>query len=183
MKKFLSFSFALALIACGSSAKDPAPTGPSNQTTDPGTPGDNTTPVSSDPVSDGGTTPPSASTDSGPKAPTNQAECVAVCEAQHPKASALNKQLDATCFLGGSCEPDCNNHVPGGKQFPVSAGDAGDSCPIADGIDPIMTLSQACSDCVATTPSCCKLWVDIFGSDDGRSLNKCAVACFAKFAK
>jgi hypothetical protein len=54
------------------------------------------------------------------------------------------------------------------------------ACVIGDGIDPIMTASVKCSDCLAKTPECCNLWIAIFGSAEGRSLNKCAVTCYSK---
>lgn len=170
------------LIACGSAAatKEETPiktdTPPSDVPT--------TDPVA-DPVVDSGS--PDTSTpvvDSGPKVPANQAECVAACETKYPVPAAQNHQLDSTCFLGGVCEHVCNGLVPGGQLFPVSAVDPDSgvlACPIGEGTDPIVTLSQDCSNCIATEPSCCKLWVDIFGSVAGRDLNKCAVKCFTDF--
>jgi hypothetical protein len=109
---------------------------------------------------------------------------VTACEVKYPVPAAQNKQLDNTCFLAGVCEHVCNDLVPGGKLFPVSAPDPDGgvaACPIGEGIDPIMTLAQACTDCIAAQPACCKLWVDIFGSAAGRDLNKCATKCFTDF--
>lgn len=121
--------------------------------------------------------------DSGPKAPTNQAECIHACETQYPKPAALNKEMDSACFLNGGACTSCNHLVPGGPLYPVSAPlpEVPVACEIGPGIDPIMTLNQECSDCIANTPACCKLWIDIFGSEDGRNLNKCAVKCFTDF--
>ena len=110
-----------------------------------------------------------------------QAECIATCESAHPKAAALNKQLDNTCFFAGACEPVCNALAAGGKLSAVTVHpDASAACVIGEGVDPIMTASAKCSDCLAETPACCSLWIAIFGSAEGRDLNKCAVACYSK---
>lgn len=189
MKLHSIVALSLVLVACSSAAakKDPGPdltnpAAPGNQNgstpgDEPGDPGT--------PTSDGGTSTPTPATDSGPHAPSNQAECVSACEVKYPKAASLNKQLDATCYFGGSCEPVCNNVPPGPNFPPTNDADAAApvACPeqFAEGVDPIKTPSAACSTCLANTPSCCKLWVDIFGSAEGRDLNKCAVACFSTF--
>ena len=112
-----------------------------------------------------------------------QAECISACESTHPKAAALNKQLDNTCFLAGACEPSCNDLAPNGKLSGVTKdpdASAPVACVIGEGVDPIMTASTKCSDCLASVPACCSLWVAIFGSAEGRDLNKCAVACYSK---
>lgn len=188
--RFRSFALStlsiVTLIACGSTAaKKEAPIDSQNVPTD--------EPGSSDPVpgpsekaSDSGSDSSTVTVvDSGPHAPTNQAECIASCESNHPKAAALSHQLDATCYIAGPCEQFCNN-VPPGKNYPPTA-DADAAAPVAcqaqygEGVDPIMTPSAACSTCLAETLTCCKLWVDIFGSVEGRDLNKCAVKCFTDF--
>jgi len=176
---------ALTLVACASAAKKDPP-GPTTTTVDDAgnvvnnDPSPNTDPGTSS-SSSGDVTP----VDAGPHSPTNQAECITACEAAHPTSAALSHKLDATCYLAGVCEPVCNN-VPPGKNFPPT-NDADAAAPVAcpgqfaEGVDPIMTPSAECSTCLANTPDCCKLWVDIFGSADGRALNKCAVKCFTDF--
>jgi len=173
-----------SIIACSSSS---APKSEKVNEVPPGetppAPSDNGTPTS-DPAPSSPPAP--SSSDAGsPTPPTNQATCIAACELSHPKAAALGKQLDATCYLAGVCEPSCNN-VPPGKNFPAASNaDAAApvACPgqFAEGVDPIMTPSAACSTCLAETPACCTLWVSIFGSPEGRDLNKCAVACYTNF--
>jgi hypothetical protein len=187
--RFRSFALStlsiVALLACGSSAakKD----APINSDAVPGTePGSSDTPAGpSEKASDSGSvSSPDTGVDAGPHAPTNQAECVAVCESKYPTPAALNKQLDSQCFLAGACEHVCNDLAPGGKLFGVSPPDPDGgvaACVIGENTDPIMTPSAACSDCIASAPACCTLWKNIFGSADGRDLNKCAVKCFTDF--
>ena len=105
--------------------------------------------------------------------------CISGCGAKYPAADAKNKQLDATCFLGGACESVCNN-LKAGKLFEPNV-DAG-GCDTAS-VDsyPITTTSQACSDCLSATATCCAQWISIFGSTDGRALNACSNDCYTKF--
>lgn len=121
--------------------------------------------------------------DSGPSI-TNQAQCIALCETTYPKAADLNHQLDGTCILAGACESVCNDLGTPGVNFPPTPdpdASAPNPCPIGEGVDPISTPSAACSSCLANTPACCMLWVEIFGSMEGRSLSSCAVACVNQF--
>lgn len=182
MKTFMSIGLMFALVACASKAPEKNPT-PANETTDPAV-----TPSSN---SDGGDTTTAADVDgssgpavvdAGPKVPTNQAECVAACEAKYPKSAAQNKTLDNTCFVAGTCEPVCDNLVAGKNYQPTVVPDAGPVCDTVKANSyPVSTPSQACSDCVATTPACCNLWIAIFSSDDGKALNACSNTCFSTF--
>ena len=139
-------------------------------------PGETTTPPSDGSV---GPTPPVAASP-----PTDQASCVAACETAHPTAQAKNKNLDATCFLGGACEPVCNDLKYTGKNFTPTDVDGGVVCDTAKaGAFPIATPSQACSDCLANNASCCSQWNALFGSADGQALNACSTDCFVKFTK
>jgi len=123
----------------------------------------------------------SVAVDSGPKEPTNQTECIAVCETKYPTAAVDSATLDNTCLLAGACEPVCNN-LAGGGELKFPSADAGVVCDTAAANSyPIGTPSQACSDCLATTQTCCDLWIKIFGSTEGQALNKCAHDCWEKF--
>lgn len=113
------------------------------------------------------------------KEPTNQVECIAQCETNHPTAAQDNHALDNTCMFG-VCGHVCNNLGQGQNFFPDT--DAGAMCDTATaGSFPIGTPSQACSNCLAATTECCNLWVKIFGSAEGQSLNRCAHTCWEKF--
>lgn len=172
MRFFVSM-IAVALVACSSSAVKQEDPIKGNDVPGDVKPGDD---VDSGVVVADGT---DASVSVDASHTRTQDECIAGCETQYPKAAALNKQLDANCFLGGACAKDCNDLAPNGKLSGVT-NDAAVVCAIGDGVDPIMTPSAACSDCIAAVPACCGLWVSIFGSVDGRALNKCAVACYSK---
>ena len=178
-------SLMCVMVACSSAKNDPPSPAPVPTPTEqpPNTPID--TPPTDTPPTNNDSDASVPTLDAAPRAPTNQAECITACEAAHPTSAALSHKLDATCYLAGVCEPVCNN-VPPGKNFPPT-NDADAAAPVAcpgqfaEGVDPIMTPSAECSTCLANTPDCCKLWVDIFGSADGRALNKCAVKCFTDF--
>lgn len=181
MKTFMSIGLMLAVVACGSSSADKSPSPTSNHS-------DSTQPSYDDAgnevASDAGVSVEAATavTDAGPKTPTNQAECVAVCESKYPKQAGQNKQLDNSCFLAGSCEPACNGLVVGKNYQPSVDPDAGPTCDTVKANSyPISTPSQACSDCLASTPTCCSLWIAIFSSDDGKALNSCSNNCFSQF--
>jgi len=185
MKKFFAFVVLTSLVACGSKSTDTVDLAPSPDTNENSPHTSSQDSGAGDVVADAGSD--TSLSDSSSHVPTNQAECVSACESNHPKATTLSKQFDAACYLAGACEPVCNN-IPAGKNFPpVSDVDAAApvACPaqFGEGVDPIMTPSAACSTCLANTPACCTLWVAIFGSADGRDLNKCANACFTKFTK
>jgi hypothetical protein len=182
-------SLMLVAVACSSSSSkdnksDPVPP-PDNPPSGGGSGGVD---ASTDPpVVDAGNTgvdSSSPSTDSGPKDPTNQAECIAVCEKKYPTPAAQNKLLDTSCMLG-SCEPVCNNIGSSGKNFPPDVDpEVGVVCDTnAANSYPISTPSSACSTCLANTAECCTLWIAIFGSTDGQALNTCANTCFNTFAK
>lgn len=187
--RYLSFTTVFLAVACSTagSTKQDSPIADAPVTGDPGSNPPTDAGSGTVNVSDGGNTPtpsPTPGMDSGTHAPTNQAECIAVCEGKYPKPAALNKQLDAQCFLGGACVTQCNDLAANGKLYPVTPDPdaaAPAACPIGEGVDPIMTPSASCSDCIANTPTCCTLWVDIFGTADGRALNACAVKCFSDF--
>ena len=179
MRTFIIALSAVALLACSSSS---APTDGSKDggasTKDPNNPSD---PAPLDeagvPIVDGGTT------------PTNQVECIALCEKQHPKAASLSVSLDKECFLGGACEPVCNNLGTSGTLHQPTDQDGGTFCDTKKAQSfPITTYSQACSDCINTNARCCSLWTQLFGADatganDGQALNNCANACYTKFPK
>ncbi len=181
MKTITVFALLSCLVACSSVPKEkdktsesttPAPGSGSSDDTPTGE-----TPVTGTPVTDGGT----PTSDSGPKAPANQAECITACEKQHPVATAKNKTLDATCFLGGVCESVCNDLKSGTLVQPTKV-DGGVTCDtVTPDSYPITTTSQACSDCLDTTATCCTQWISIFSSTDGRALNTCTNTCFSTF--
>ncbi len=170
----------VCLVACGASpTKDKDPE--STQVTEvaPTDDVDASAPVVAE---DSGTTDsavPVPEKDAAPPPPHNQATCIAACEVQYPKAADKSHQLDATCFLGGSCEPVCNHLKPGPLLEPTVVEGGCDT--VAAKSYPITTTSQACSDCLSTTVTCCTQWTDIFGSTDGRALNACANKCFTDF--
>jgi len=149
---------------------------------------DGTAPVGDQPTADASvpsatdgdsSAPVPSSKDAGP--PTDQASCIVACESAHPASAKLGHTLDATCMLG-TCEPVCNGLVAG-KNYPPDA-DAGALCDTAKAASyPILTPSEACSTCLASTPSCCSLWISIFGSADGQALNTCANKCYTTFSK
>jgi hypothetical protein len=180
MKK-IAFFLALVLAACSSTpAKD-------KTTSDPVVTSDVSPPTTTDegvdasqptPVEDGGV----VATDSGstPSVPMNQATCISACQAKYPAAEAKNKQLDATCFLGGTCSASCNDLKPG-KLFQPTEVDGGGCDTVTPDSYPITTTSQACSDCLNTTPTCCSQWISIFSSTDGRALNTCTNVCYTDF--
>lgn len=195
MKKFFIISLLTslaALFACSSdstkSNKPPTTTtaqqnpGDTNQAgvnTDPTT-GDNTDTTNDDTgsVSDAG------GNDVAPKEPTNQAECLTACEAKYPTAAADSHQLDNTCFFGAACGAVCDNLGSGENHTPSA--DAGAMCDTAKaGSYPIAVpggdRAQGCADCLASTPTCCTLWIKIFSSAEGQQLNSCANACWSKF--
>lgn len=149
-----------ALVACAAAKKDDKGT-----TTSPN-PGDNPDP--SAPGKDAG--------------PANQTECLHACETQYPKAALLAKQLDV-CMTGeeGACTEVCNNLGTGVKLVEPDV-DAGATCNTkAAKSYPITTASQACSNCLAGNAGCCKTWISIFSSEDGKALNTCANACYTNF--
>jgi len=170
----------MVLVACGSSSKkdDPTTNTPPNN--------NNTGGVESPPdvpfteVDSGTNTAPPTTPPVAPKAPSNQAECIAVCETTYPAAAAKGKALDTSCFLGGVCEHVCNDLKPGTLVKPTEVDGGGCDTVKADSY-PITTTSQACSDCLNTTPTCCTQWIAIFSSMDGRALNTCANQCYTNF--
>jgi hypothetical protein len=183
MNRFLSvFSLGLvAVLAC--STGDPAKPN-AGPVVEPGpAPGEepgNTDPNVTDPSpTDSGVADSSKDSDAGPKAPTNQKECIAACEAAAPTAAAQNHDLDNLCFFG-TCGAVCNNLGQGESKYPDGASAL--ACDTAAaGSYPIGTPSQACSNCLASTPACCTLWIAIFGSAEGQGLSKCAHDCWANF--
>jgi predicted small lipoprotein YifL len=182
MKTFLASVLLIAVAACGSSNKGPdkAPSPPTdgNAPTTPTTDGMD----AAVPEVDGSSPAEMSEVDSGPKAPTNQAECVATCEAKYPKSAAQNKTLDSTCMLAGTCEPVCNDLIPGKNYEPTVNPDAGVVCDTAKADSyPILTPSAACSTCLASSPVCCNLWIAIFSSTEGKALNACANTCYSSF--
>ncbi len=179
MKTILASFIVLALVACGSSkeAKDSTPSDPTN-------PADPNTPQEQDPTTPSTEGPDGSSVDAGPKAPSNQAECIVACEGQHPTSAKLNHTLDTTCLLGGACEPVCNGLGTGKLFQPTVDEDAGVQCDTAKANSyPITTPSAACSTCLANTPACCTLWISIFSSVDGQALNTCSNKCYVDFSK
>lgn len=174
----------LVMLACSSNKQDetPAPAPPPTGETPPG---DDSGGGGDVPTDDGGVASPVAdggSKDAGPKPPTNQAECIAACEVQFPKAAATAKKVDQ-CFVAGACEPVCNN-LGNAKEFfePDLAADGTMVCDTKKASsDPIVTGSKDCSNCIAGNVECCGLWTSIFGSIDGRGLSMCANACYTKF--
>jgi hypothetical protein len=195
MRMFKSLAMVLIAVsttlACSSSnpthhattnTQDASANTPDPNNADPSNPdsadaGDNTN--TNNPPPDNSTDAGSAVVDAGTPAPTNQAECLADCEAQYPAAQAESNQLDSTCYKG-SCASACDNIGSGTNKTPSA--DAGAKCDTnAANSYEIGTPSQACSDCLASTPACCTLWIKIFGSADGQSLNQCANNCWSKF--
>jgi hypothetical protein len=168
----LSFMF---VVACSSKGEPPTTTSssggtPPGMTVSPPTPMDDAGPTATVAV-DGGTTAPP------PPNPT-LASCIADCGMKYPAAAAKNKQLDATCFLGGACEPVCDN-LTSGKLFEPSKVDGG-GCNTAGAMSfPIATPSQVCSDCLNTNAACCAEWISIFSSVEGQALNTCSNTCYA----
>lgn len=176
----LSFFLMLA-VACSPASKADKPTAASGTTDN--NPDNPSTPNAT--TDQGGTNPtntPSTDSDGGSKPPSNQAECIAVCEGQYPKAAVKNKSLDSTCMLG-VCSNVCNDLVAG-KNFPPDVdADAGVVCDTVKANSfPISTPSAQCSTCLANTPTCCTQWIAIFSSADGQALNGCAVNCFSNFS-
>lgn len=129
-------------------------------------------------TTDGSTEDAGTATDAAPKTPTNQAECVAACEAKYPDAATKSKLIDA-CFTG-KCAADCDGVAYTGKLYQPDV-DGGSDCTTKAKSDPIAVASVACANCVATL--CCKEWTDVFATDSGRALNACSVACYTQFAK
>lgn len=183
MKNRLVMLFALCLgtlVACSSST---APSGGSEQSSGGSSSGGS---------SSGSTTTPPPGEDGGPgvvqpgqdaAAPQTLATCIAACSAKYPAASVQNKQLDATCFLGGACEPVCND-LKAGKNFLPDApvGDAGVVCDTVKANSfPISTPSLECSNCLANNAGCCALWIQIFSSSQGQGLNDCSNTCYSSF--
>lgn len=165
--------FVSSVIACGSDSTN-------NRTVDDASvdpvPSPTTDPQNPPPVNDV-----DASVSVVDAGPTNQAECLAACEVKYPTAAAQSHQFDTSCMVG-VCGSACDN-LGQGKNFYPSV-DAGASCDTnAAGAYPIGTPSQACSDCLATTQTCCKQWVDLFGSKNGQALNQCANTCWTTFSK
>jgi hypothetical protein len=173
--------FSVSIFACSSKVADD-PTPPSNTTSDPGEEGSepSTGTEGSPAETPKGDADKDAADGGAPKEPTNQTECIAACEVTYPTAAADNHQLDQQCFFGDSCGTVCNNLGQGATQYPDQVSSL--SCnTVAAGSYPIGTPSQACSNCLATTPVCCDLWVKIFGSPEGKSLSQCAHTCWDTF--
>jgi hypothetical protein len=103
-----------------------------------------------------------------------QLDCLAACEAAHPLAAALSKNIDA-CFTG-ACSASCDGLAYSGKLYNPTSADAGFAC-TGTNSDPIAVVSAGCADCVAA--NCCAQWVAVFSTQDGRDLNKCAVECYS----
>lgn len=168
----------VGLFACSSKATsdDPKPQTEDVPESGSGEEGVVNPPVVNPPAPDAGnnvTQPP-------PPEPTNQAECLATCEVSHPNAAQMNRDLDAQCFFGGSCENACNN-IGQGQNFTPSPVASAQCNTEAAGSWPVSTPSLQCSDCVATTPACCNLWVSLYGSAEGQALSQCAHDCWDHF--
>lgn len=183
MIALVSVALMALMVGCGSKGTESSTTSNPNgdhtspSTADPSTPNSPSAPASSSGSNSGGNEP----TDAGVMAPTDQATCVKACQMQYPKAAALNAQLDTQCFTGGACESVCDDLQYKGMNFSPSA-DAGAACNTADaGAWDIAVPSQNCAVCLATTPTCCNLWVEIFGSPEGQNLSTCSNNCYTQF--
>jgi hypothetical protein len=177
-------SISSVLFACTSKSGDDnsGSTNPPTQTnpeqvgngTEPTNPSDNP----STPTSDAGTSvQDSGNADTGPKAPTNQAECLAACEASHPEGKVKADAITA-CWTA-KCDPSCT-HMPDRGPTNVRPATETKVC----GVDylPILTPSPSCSQC--THDECCTEWAECFSGlqADCVKLNECAQSCWTKFA-
>lgn len=181
----LMFSIACFGFACSSNSSDNASdTSPQETVANNGNEGntpDATVSENTDPTPTNTNNNQSANDDGGTavKEPTNQVECIAACEAKYPTAAADNHELDNTCFFG-VCGNVCDNLGQGESKYPSA--DAGSSCDTTSaGSWPIGVPQQSCADCLATTPTCCTLWIKIFASAEGQGLSNCAQTCWNKF--
>lgn len=159
-----------ALVAC--STGDPA--SPSSPT--PSVVTEQPTPEDPPPSSSSVEPSPDASTDAGADADATvytQADCIYICEAHHPTGAQLAAQIDA-CWKA-KCDPACTSGMVSNGTLYTPSDDAG-ACG-----QPVKTPGQACSDC--TVANCCAEWDATFGSEDGKALNECVVACYAKYPK
>lgn len=115
-------------------------------------------------------------TDAGRPAATNQATCIAYCEADFPAGHVKGQAID-TCWKA-SCDPSCTHmpdRLPGGQVTGPTAAST-NRC-----VQQVLTPSPSCSDCNSTF--CCAEWDGCFGDTECVALNQCAIKCFTDFAQ
>lgn len=120
----------------------------------------------------------SGSPDAAPKVPTNQAECIAACEAAHPEGKVKADAITA-CWTA-SCDPACT-FMPDRLDHNVGPENAPTVCGVPE--LPILVPSPSCAQC--TQDNCCTQWAECFSGlqADCTLLNQCATECWTKFAQ